>query len=55
MTPWREDLRNTRKVNRRCTFESKGQLRALAKGEMPLHVDFHGKEAPVKVTLKDVL
>ena len=52
MTPWKEDLRNTRTVNRRCTFGNKGQLQALAMGEMPLHVKLR---APIKVTLKDVL
>ena len=38
MTPWTKDLRNTRTVNRRCTIGNKGQLQALAMGEMPLHV-----------------
>ena len=52
MTPCQEDLRNTRTVNRRCTFGNKGQLQALAMGEMPLHVKLR---APIKVTLKDVL
>ena len=55
MTPWKEDLRNTRTVNRRCTFGNKGQLQALPMGEIPLHVKVEAKEAPTKVTLKDVL
>ena len=42
-------------VNRRYTFGNKGHLQALSMGEMPLHVKVQGKEAPIKVTLKDVL
>ena len=55
MTPWKTDLRNTRTVNRRCTFGNKGQLQALAMGQMPLHMKIQGKEAPIKVTLKGVM
>ena len=63
MTLWKQDLINTRTVNRSCTFTVnrsctfgiKGQLQALAMGEIPLHVSVRGKEAPAQVTLKDVL
>ena len=55
MTPWGKDLGNTRTVNRRCTFGNKGQLQALAMGQMPLHMKIQGKEAPIKVTLKGVM
>ncbi|CAM9872319.1 unnamed protein product, partial [Sphacelaria rigidula] len=55
MTPWKQDLRKTRTVNRSCTFGNKGQLQALAMGEISLHVSARGKVAPAKVTLKDVL
>ena len=34
MTPWKEDLSNTRTVNGRCTFGNKGQLQPLALGEI---------------------
>ena len=55
ITPWKEDVRNTRTFNRRCTFGNKGQLQALTMGEIPLRVNVQGKEAPIKVTLKDVV
>ena len=55
MTLWKHDLANTRMVDRSCTFGNKGQLQALAMGEIPLHVSVHGKEAPAQVTLRDVL
>ena len=54
-TSWKEDLRNARTVKQRCTFGDKEQLQALAMGEMSLHLKVQGKEAPIKVTLKDVL
>ena len=55
MTLWKQDLIETRTVDRSCTFGNKGQLQALEMGEIPLLVSVRGKEAPVEVTLEDVL
>ena len=50
-----KDLRNIHVVNAGYTFETKGQMQVLAKGEMSLHVNVQGKGAPIKATPKHVL
>ena len=55
MTPWKKDIRGTCTVNRSYTLRNKGELQALAMGEISLHMSGRSKEAPVKVTLKDIL
>lgn len=52
--PLKEDPRNIRTVTRSCVFEKKEQLQVRALVEMPLHLNIRGKEALIRVTLKDV-